>query len=169
MVERTRRTIFAAYPNLHPIRGGSDAALIATSLSAAPLCAECLAKRTGVPSRRIDDMLAEISTTLKLLIGPSRCLGCLGDQATTYRLATTDGAGATNGAARTQRPGRESLWQFLEQHRGRMFCTACLAGALGATGRIDKLLLAAEGRGALRRHEPCAGCGRARLVCGLSA
>lgn len=169
LVERSRRTVFAAYPHLRPIRGGSDAALIATVLSAAPLCPACMAKKTGVPSDRLAAVLGEIGTSVKLETGPGRCHACLEDHVTSYRLATTDGAAATTDGVRAPAPpGRDGLWRFLEEHRGRMFCTACLVAALGATRRIDRLVLAAEGRGALRRHEHCSVCGKDRLVCGLT-
>ena len=96
-------------------------------------------------------------------VGPARCQACLGVKTTTYRLATT------NGAVRQPVAQQDGLWQFLEQHRGQMFCTRCLAAALGATRRIDRVVIAAEGRGALRRHRKCSACGKDRLVCGLSS
>jgi hypothetical protein len=61
----------------------------------------------------------------------------------------------------------EAIWRFLESRRGEMFCTQCIANALLATKRIDRAVLGAEGRGAKRRHGPCAGCGKERLLCGL--
>jgi len=99
LVERSQRTIFAAYPHLYPISGGSDAALIATVLGTAPLCTECVSKRTGVPGHRVDGVLGEIRTALSLVIGSARCQGCLEDKPTTYRLATMNGT-ATDGAVR---------------------------------------------------------------------
>jgi hypothetical protein len=62
----------------------------------------------------------------------------------------------------------EAIWEFLDSHWGEMFCTQCLARALGATGRIDRAVIGAEGRGALRRYGTCSVCGRDRLVCGLA-
>jgi hypothetical protein len=62
-----------------------------------------------------------------------------------------------------------ALWKFLEGRRGQMFCTQCLVRALGATRRLDRAVIAAEGRGAHRRHRPCSVCGRDRLVCGLAS
>ena len=56
-----------------------------------------------------------------------------------------------------------TLWTFLEGHRGEMFCTACLQ----TTKRIDRTVMEAEGRGAQRRHDRCAACGKVRLVCGI--
>jgi hypothetical protein len=63
----------------------------------------------------------------------------------------------------------DALWQFLEGHRGELVCTQCLAAVLGATGRIDRAVMEAEGRGAQRRYGQCSMCGKDRLVCGLSA
>jgi hypothetical protein len=62
----------------------------------------------------------------------------------------------------------EAVWQFLESRRGEMFCTQCIAGALFATKRIDRVILGAEGRGARRQYGPCAACGKERLLCGLT-
>ncbi|MGH6689998.1 MAG: hypothetical protein ACREF4_04870 [Gammaproteobacteria bacterium] len=44
------------------------------------------------------------------------------------------------------------MWRFLADHRGKMFCAQCLAAALGASRRIDRALIAAEGRGAQRLY-----------------
>lgn len=103
MVERSQRTIFAAYPHLYPIGGGSDAALIATVLGTAPLCTECVAKRTGVPGPRVDGVFGEIRTAVSLVIASARCQDCLEDKPRTYRLATMDGT-ATDGAVRIPPP-----------------------------------------------------------------
>jgi hypothetical protein len=62
----------------------------------------------------------------------------------------------------------EAIWRFLEAHRGDMFCTQCIAAALFATKRIDRAILGAEGRGALRRYGTCVKCGKDRLLCGLA-
>jgi hypothetical protein len=69
------------------------------------------------------------------------------------------------------RPPRkpEILWPFLESHRGQLFCTSCLAKALGVTGRLDRAVLGAEGRGAQRQYGSCSACGKTRLLCGLSS
>jgi hypothetical protein len=50
-----------------------------------------------------------------------------------------------------------------------MFCTRCLANALLATNRIDRVVMTAEGRGAVRRHGDRASCGNHRLLGGLAA
>ena len=63
----------------------------------------------------------------------------------------------------------EALWQFLESRRSDAFCTACLSDVLEATHRIDRALIAAEGRGAHRRYSSCTLCGKDRLLTGLPA
>jgi len=63
----------------------------------------------------------------------------------------------------------EAIWRFLDAHRGAMFCTQCIAIALCASKRIDRAILGAEGRGALRRYGTCVQCGKERLLCGLAA
>jgi hypothetical protein len=62
----------------------------------------------------------------------------------------------------------EALWQHLDTHRGQTFCARCLAGALGAAGRLDRAISIAQGRGARRRQGRCSMCGARRLVCGLA-
>jgi hypothetical protein len=65
-------------------------------------------------------------------------------------------------------PWGDALWLFLESWRGTGFCAGCLRGVLATTRRIDRTLLALEGRGARRYHAPCMMCGKDRLLCGLS-
>ena len=61
----------------------------------------------------------------------------------------------------------DAVWQVLSGQRGRMLCTLCIGKAVQAVTRIDKALMTAEGRGAIRRYAPCATCGKDRLLCGL--
>jgi len=58
------------------------------------------------------------------------------------------------------------LWRFLGEHRGEMFCAACLAASLDVRGRVDRAIFAAEGNGADRRYGACSRCGKERLLCG---
>ena len=60
-----------------------------------------------------------------------------------------------------------AVWQLLEVRRGETFCASCLQGLLLTRRRIDRFLIMAEGRGAIRRHLPCSVCGTDRLVIGL--
>jgi hypothetical protein len=162
LIERTWRTMFAAYPGLHPIVGGSDLTLIAAELGPVPLCRECLAQKTGVPADRIDALVKMVAATVNVEIGSGQCRGCL-RATSTYRFLTSDGAARPRPST-----SQDGVWAFLEQHRGRKFCTACIQAALGTGRRIERLVLAAEGRGAIRRYEKCSGCGRDRLVASLA-
>lgn len=134
------------------------------------MCVECLVRRTGAPPAEITQALQRIGEHLAVATFMASCGSCL-------RLTRLYGLteGASNGApaapavarpaARTQ---NEAIWEFLESHRGKMFCTHCIATALSATRRIDRAVLGAEGRGALRRYGVCAECGKERLLCGLA-
>ena len=146
-----------------PIRGGSDAELLGGVLSGAPLCPSCITKIAGVPSQQVEAILATVATALKLEVRPAHCSSCLEEKAVTYALTTT--------AEPPTRPvdSPEALWRFLEQRRGSMFCTPCLSTALESHGRLDRAVMAAEGRGARRVYGVCAMCGRSRLVCGMTA
>ncbi|MGH7343006.1 MAG: hypothetical protein ACREKH_21180 [Candidatus Rokuibacteriota bacterium] len=145
------------------IRGGSDITMITALLCEAPLCRDCVATKTGVPGDQVDGALGTIATTLQLTVGAGRCYVCLQDKVATYRLATTNGRGRQPAAQ------LHGLWRYLEAHRGQLFCSACLKKALAVVGRIDRAVIAAEGRGATRRYGPCSICRLDRLLCGLAA
>jgi hypothetical protein len=142
----------------------SDAELVTTIITGAALCIHCIAKRTGMPLPQVDTMLARIAMTVKLSVQPRRCSACLEDRMvfTFYRTPEPSPRPVRRPANHT-----DALWLFLRNHRGRAFCTRCLATAIGATARIDRAVMDAEGRGAQRRYDRCSTCGRDRLVCGL--
>jgi hypothetical protein len=146
--------------------GASDAELVTAIITGAALCIECIAKRTGMPSPQVDTMLARIAMTVKLSVQARRCTACLEDKMvfTLYQAPEPAPRPVRRPASNT-----EALWLFLRNHRGRAFCTRCLATAIGATARIDRAVMDAEGRGAQRRYDRCSTCGRDRLVCGLKA
>src|SRR5262249_11454080 len=150
--------------------GGSDAGLIAEMIVNAKLCLPCIARKTGVPVAEANATLTKIAASLRLRVGPHRCDSCLHEK-TTFSV-TRDGGSSVEasdgqpGAAAIQTP-EAALWQFLSLHRGQAFCAACLAAALGVTGRIDRAIMGAEGRGARRHHGPCGSCGKDRLTTGL--
>ena len=64
-----------------PISGGAgpadDVALVTAVITGASLCAECLAKKTGVPFGRIDAALGRMGQTLTVVITTARCDACL--------------------------------------------------------------------------------------------
>lgn len=163
------RRLTSTYPLLRPIGGGSDAALVAVAITGASLCLPCIAKKTGVPEAEADTLLLRIATTLRLGAGAGRCDSCL-EQKTTFRLNRAGVSGGNGDGTVSVQPANTALavWRYLEAHRGQMFCTQCLARALGIARRLDRAVIAAEGRGARRRYAPCVLCGKDRLLCGLS-
>jgi hypothetical protein len=76
---RSRELILLAYPRIRHIGGGSgDIGLISTTITGASLCLDCIARKTGVPVRRVDAMLTTVAAAIKLVVKPGRCDGCLG-------------------------------------------------------------------------------------------
>jgi hypothetical protein len=71
------RRLTSTYERLRPIRGGSDAALIAALIADARLCLPCIARKTGVPAEQADGLLTTFAKTLRLKRGPNRCDACL--------------------------------------------------------------------------------------------
>jgi hypothetical protein len=61
----------------------------------------------------------------------------------------------------------DAIWFYLESRRGEAFCSVCLANVLGISRRLDRTLIAVEGRGAWRHYGPCPTCGKDRLLTGL--
>ena len=153
-----------------PIRGGSDldSPFIVDVIVRIPMCVECVARKTGIPEDRARESLQRIGTFMVVDIASGQCGGCLQTK-TVYRISDREVHG--NGHETRPRPAvvtqSEALWEFLTSHRGRMFCTQCIATALFATKRIDRAVLGAEGRGARRHYGTCAACGKERLLCGL--
>jgi hypothetical protein len=162
------RRLSSTYSGLRPIAGGSDAGLVALAITGAALCLPCVAKKTGVPAADAEAMLLRIASTLELTAGPGRCDSCL-EQASTFRLDRA-AEGVDGHVPAAAHPGENIavvVWRYLEAHRGQMFCTQCVARALGMVRRIDRAIIAAEGRGARRRYGACQACLKERLVCGL--
>lgn len=157
-----------------PIRGGSDldTPFVAEIIARVPMCLGCVAKKTGITEVTAAEAIERIGTSVIVQSAQGQCGGCLQLQ-TIYRIADQKGRddGGNAQAPPRQAPltQNEALWQFLESHRGQMFCTQCIATALFATKRIDRAVLGAEGRGARRRYGTCASCGKERLLCGLTS
>jgi hypothetical protein len=134
------------------------AAFVTALILDRPTCPKCIATQSGLSAADLDEILAKIRTALELHSATGRCRTC----------------GATATVLSVDRPSRRpsphdrALWDFLEQHRGEMFCTHCLAAAIRATGRIDRSVMVAEGRGARRQHGQCGMCGKTRLLCGIT-
>jgi ribosomal protein S27AE len=62
---------------------------------------------------------------------------------------------------------REAVLAFLADHRGRVFCAACIEAVM-RTSAAEIALRQVEGLGARRHHGECSRCGRRRLVSGLA-
>ncbi len=54
-----------------------DADVITSTITGASLCAECLARKTGIPFGRIDAALGRIGKTLRVMSDVAPCDGCL--------------------------------------------------------------------------------------------
>ena len=68
----------AAYPRIWPISGGSeDVELITLILTGASMCAECIAKKTGVPFLRVEPILTRIGKTIRVMDSGTLCDACL--------------------------------------------------------------------------------------------
>jgi len=94
LIHRGRdRRLTATYPLLRAIRGGSDVGLVTQTLTGVFLCAQCVAKKTGLPPGDVDSVLKTIARTLRLGIGTRRCHGCLSVKATFSAITNNGEAG----------------------------------------------------------------------------
>jgi hypothetical protein len=143
----------------------SKPAPIVALIVQSPLCLECLEDKTGIPVADGEDVIQRIRSAVDVTVTTGLCNGCL-RTTTTYFV----GAPPRPRLARSMPVGltlRRALWEYLTEHRGEMYCTACLAASLGATSRLDRAVFAAEGRGARRLYGRCPSCDKERLLCGL--
>jgi hypothetical protein len=149
--------------------GGSDldSPFVVELILKAPMCLPCVARKTGMSESRVADAVERTREFMVVEVATTQCAGCL-EQAMTYRISAQKGNAPAAAPARPTMTLSETLWRFLESHRGRMFCTPCIANALFATKRIDRAVIGAEGRGARRQYGTCASCGKERLLCGLA-
>ena len=154
-VWRAREVTLSAYPRIRSIAGASDAdaALLIAVLTDAPMCGECIARKSGVPKERVEPVLGTIGETIKVSYSMGPCAACL---------SITMVFSLANGAAIRGTRRREIL-RFLEQHRDAAFCAGCIASQL-STGKIDVAMRQAEGLGVQRRYGRCSACGLVRLV-----
>jgi hypothetical protein len=82
-------------------------------------------------ARELHEALAPILAQSRALVVRSRGL------CRVFRRRISGGSDLEAPVALTR---NEAIWQFLEMHRGEMFCTQCIATALLATKRIDRKL-----------------------------
>jgi hypothetical protein len=160
LIQRSRDLCLA-----HPrMAGGSDldSPSIVEIISRTPMCIDCLSSKMGITPERAAEAVDHARAYLQVTAGDGRCERCL--QITTVYALTANGAVTSLPSVRQH----DVVWGFLQSHRGQMHCTQCIAKALTSTQRIDRAILAAEGRGARRLYGLCVVCGRERLLCGLT-
>jgi hypothetical protein len=146
------------------ICGGSDAAFLTAILASTTLCSDCMGRKAGLPPSRIPALVAVIGRTLRVAMARGRCDACLEQKTIMSLEAAVDPTAPPRAPTRT---ASHDLWRFLEAHPGEMFCTQCLTRRVGGIARLDRAVIAAEGRGATRRQGACRSCGKRRLVCGF--
>ena len=155
-VWRSSQVGLSAYPRIRAIAGASDAnaGLIIAVITDAPMCGECIARKSGMPKERLERVLATIAETIKVTHSMGPCAACLSIDMV-FSLAN---GGATRGTTR-----REIL-RFLEQHRDAAFCASCVASQLYGGRDIDVAMRHLEGHGVHRHYGRCSACGLIRLV-----
>jgi hypothetical protein len=175
---RTRDLLLAPYPWIRPIAGGLDpdgTLVLEVLATSGTVCLDCLARKTGVSALSVTNVLQRFKEIVAIAATMARCDGCL-RLTKTYTVNDRTDADmrprprTRDGIGRPRAPDlAEALWRFLTNRRGELFCTQCLATAiLAIKKRIHRVVIIAEGRGALRRHGPCASCRKERLLCGLA-
>jgi hypothetical protein len=144
-------------------------ALVTALILDRPMCLSCTALKGGMSPQEAEEALRRIATVVGLHRALARCRDCGIATSVTSIERPAEPAGLTGPPGRRPTTHSAALWQFLESHRSELFCTRCLSIALGATGRFDRAIVTAEGRGAIRRYGKCSRCGMERLLCGLAA
>jgi hypothetical protein len=141
-------------PPAQPVAGGADeSGPLATLLArGAGLCADCIEVQTGIPAIEVPVVTARLRETVPVQIVRGRCDVCAAIR-TTYR------AGPRS---------VEAIVEFLRQHGGKAFCSACIASSVTHVQDIGAAMRRAEGYGITRQHAKCAACGKTRLVATLS-
>jgi hypothetical protein len=172
---RTRDLLLAPYPWIRPIAGGLDpdgSAVLEVLAAGGTVCLDCVVRKTGVPALSVANVLQRFNDIVVIAVTTARCDGCLRlteTYAVDDRTDTPPALRPVGGNGAKARPPdlADTLWQFLAEHRGEMFCTACLSNSLNVTRRIDRAAMVVEGRGARRQYGACSECGKDRLLCGL--
>jgi hypothetical protein len=144
-------------------------ALVTALILDRPMCLPCTALKGGMSPKEAEETLQRIATVVGLHRVLGRCRDCGITTSVTSIERPAGPAGLPGPPGRRPTSHAAALWQFFESHRGDLFCTRCLSIALETTGRFDRAIISAEGRGAIRRYGPCSRCGMERLLCGLAA
>jgi hypothetical protein len=136
-------------------RSDLDGSLIASFISDASLCGDCLARKTGSRPGQVRQAVTRMAGTVKVRSNIDRCDGCL-KSAVVYRLGNAFSIPGRSGS-----PAR----QVIEELDGGPFCIKCLATRLRLM-RVSVEHVVAE----LRRKflidsiEPCAQCGSQKTI-----
>jgi hypothetical protein len=117
----------------------------------AGVCADCIEVETGIPAAEVPVIIARLRRSVHIQTARGRCDVCSAIR-TMYR-----------GGPRAI----DAIVEFLSQHRGTAFCSACIASRLTRVQDIDAAMRRVEGYGVTRHHAKCAACGRTRLVATL--
>jgi len=156
------------------IGGGADDPALVTEVLAGgvALCAECIARKTGIPLAEIPSVVARVSRVMRLERPDVACTVCLTTRKV-YRLVLEDRSGKTSPTDKTT-----LILRFLHEHPERVFCVRCISAQLFDGADIDVAMrhieagepvgddLTAELK--IRcRHGHCAQCGKPRLVAGV--
>jgi hypothetical protein len=72
---------------VRPIAGGSDVALVTVMITDTALCLPCIAKKSSVPTEKVNDLLLSVARNLRLAVGIRQCGACL-ERKTTFGLTT---------------------------------------------------------------------------------
>src|SRR5206468_285294 len=92
------------------------------------LCQGCIARKSGIPEPRVDDILRTLVGMIVLSVGTRLCTACL-DTKTTYGF---DGRATHPNHDVVTRPSdaQRAILEFLRQHPGNAFCAGCVATKL---------------------------------------
>lgn len=147
---------------------GGDIALVLTVVLGRSLCLECIAKKCGLPVPRASALLGTIAGSLKLNVGAGPCDGCL-EPTQRFRLDSpaSDAPRPRSDETTRRRVTQHAILRFLREHAGQAFCADCISTRVLGGKSIDVAMRHLEGNGVDRRHGPCAGCGKRRLLARL--
>jgi hypothetical protein len=151
----SRQVRLLAYPRIRAIAGASDAdvGLLIAVMTDAPTCGDCIARKSGVPTQRVEPTLAAVDNTIKIIQSMGPCAACL---SITMVFCVANGRG-------TPRRMRREILSYLEEQRDAAFCASCIASQL-AMSNIDVALRQLEGLRVHRRYGRCSQCRQVRLV-----
>lgn len=130
-----------------------DAGLIASLITGASLCGDCIAHKAGVPRWQVDDSVTHIGGTVKVTSQIERCNGCL-RTTVVHRLGPSILGGSHS-------PAREVVEELGEGP----FCTKCLATRLRLTlFSVEHVVAELRRRFLIDSIDPCRECGSRKTI-----